>query len=150
MHPIPYLAFHSCDLYVKVVTKDTFEEAMEGDASFELDDRLIEASPLSASVLDIITAASGLPLPFTFAQRESSEKSSTSEANFLEEIIATTSGAEGESADGLSIANHLYGGSLDQGSSATFLGNNQGSQASQDVTSSTRQNCLNLKIALTL
>ena len=138
-----YVAIHSCDLYVKVVAKDTFEEAMEEDASFdfELDDRLIGTSPLSASVLDIITAASGLPLPFTFAHMEPSEEASTNEATFSEEIIATTD-------DGLPIANHPYEGFLDQGSSASFLGNNNGSQGAQNVTSSARQNYLNLKISL--
>ena len=152
-----YVAIHSCDLYVKVVAKDTFEEAMEEDASFdfELDDRLIGTSPLSASVIDIITAASGLPLPFSFPHKESSEEASTSEATFSEEIvatnweiIATTPGAEGGPDAGLPIANHLYEGSLDQGPSASFLGNNNGSQAAQDVTSSARQNYLNLKITL--
>ena len=101
---------------------------MEEDASFdfELDDRLIGASPLSASILDIITAASGLPLPVTFAHRESSEEASTSEATFSEEIIATNREAfweiiattQGGPDAGLPIANHLYEGSLDQGPSA--------------------------------
>ena len=122
---------------------------MEEDApfDFELDGRLIGASPESASVRDIITA-SDLPLPFTFAlevaDRESSEEASTSEVAFLEEIIATTATPD----DGLPIANHLYGGSLNQGSSANFLANNQRSQAAQDVTSNTRQNYLNFEIAL--
>ena len=137
---------------VKVVGEDTFEEAMEEDSServlfdFELD-RLIGASPASASVLDIITA-SGLPLPFTFALEEahweSSEEASTSKTTFLKDIIATTD-APGNS---LPSANHLYQGSMDQGPLASFLGSNQSSQAAQDVTSSTRQNYLNSKIPL--
>ena len=61
--------------------------------TYELD-RLIGASPASASVLDIIAAS------------------------------ATTAGAEDTSDDGLSIANHLCEGSLmDQAPSASFLGN---------------------------
>ena len=43
----PYLAFYSCD--AKVVLEDT-------SVSYELD-QLIEASPASASVLDIIAAS---------------------------------------------------------------------------------------------
>ena len=55
----PHLAFHSCDLYAKVVAEDTFEEEMEGGEaasekiSYELD-HLIEASPASTSIFDII------------------------------------------------------------------------------------------------
>ena len=81
---------------------------------------------------------------------ESSEEAfgeaSTSKAAFFEKIAATTAttaGAEDASDDGLPIANHLYEGSLvDQGPSASFLGNNQVSQVAQDGTSSTRQNYL--------
>ena len=94
--------------------------------TYELD-RLIGASPASASVLDIIAA-------------------SASKTAFLEEIAATpatTAGAEDTSDDGLSIANHLCEGSLmDQAPSASFLGNNQVSQVAQDGISSTRQNYL--------
>ena len=80
--------------------------------TYELD-RLIGASPASASVLDIIAA-------------------SASKTAFLEEIAATpatTAGAEDTSDEGLSIANHLCEGSLmDQAPSASFLGNNQVAQ----------------------
>ena len=87
--------------------------------TYELD-RLIGASPASASVLDIIAAS------------------------------ATTAGAEDTSDDGLSIANHLCEGSLmDQAPSASFLGNNQVSQVAQDGISSTRQNYLIVSINLT-
>ena len=62
-----------------------------------------------------------------------------------EEASTATAGAEDSTDEGLPIANHLYEGSLmDQGPSASFLGNNQGSPVAQDGTSSTRQNYLNL------
>ena len=48
----PYLAFPSCDLYFKVVLDDAMED------TYELD-RLIPVTPGSASILDILTAASG-------------------------------------------------------------------------------------------
>ena len=70
----------------------------------------------------------------------------------LEKIVATTAtaGAEDATDEGLPIANHLYEGSLmDQGPSASFLGNNQGSPVAQDGTSSIRQNYLNLAANLT-
>ena len=54
----PYLAFHSCDLYFKVVMENTFN--MED--SYELD-QLVAASPASASVLDIFAASGSRPLP---------------------------------------------------------------------------------------
>ena len=109
-----YLAFHSWDLYFKVVVEDTFntENTFGMEDTYELDS-MIGASPASASVLDIIAAS------------------------------ATTAGAEDTSDDGLSIANHLCEGSLmDQAPSASFLGNNQVSQVAQDGISSTRQNYL--------
>ena len=79
------------------------------------------------------------------SSEEAFEEASTSEAAFLQEILAInkSAGAKGASDDGLPIANHLYqlgyqlGTSLmDQGPSASF----QGSQAAQGVTPSTRQN----------
>ena len=129
------LAFHSWDPYFKVVVEDTFnmENTFGMEDTYELD-RLIGASPASASVLDIIAA-------------------SASKTAFLEEIAATpatTAGAEDTSDDGLSIANHLCEGSLmDQAPSASFLGNNQVSQVAQDGISSTRQNYLIVSINLT-
>ena len=76
------------------------------------------------------------------SSEEASGEASTSKAAFLEKIaatMATTAGAEDASDDGLPIANHLYEGSLvDQGPSASFLGNNQVSQVAQDGISSTR------------
>ena len=119
-----YLAFHSWDPYFKVVVEGTFnmENTFGMEDTYELD-RLIGASPASASVLDIIAA-------------------SASKTAFLEEIAATpatTAGAEDTSDDGLSIANHLCEGSLmDQGPSARF----QGCQVAQGVTPSTRQNLI--------
>ena len=104
-----------------MVVEDTFnmENTFGMGNPYELD-RLIGASPASASVLDIIAA-------------------SASKTAFLEEIAATTAGAEDPSDDGLSIANHLCEGSLmDQAPSASFLGNNQVSQVAQDGISSTR------------
>ena len=60
-----------------------------------------------------------------------------------EEASTATAGAEDSTDEGLPIANHLYEGSLmDQGPSASFLGNNQGCPVAQDGTSSTRQNYL--------
>ena len=109
-----------------MVVEGTFntENTFGMEDTYELD-RLIGASPASASVLDIIAA-------------------SASKTAFLEEIAATTAttaGAEDASDDGLPIANHLCGGSLmDQAPSASFLGNNQVSQVAQDGISSTRQN----------
>ena len=50
-----YLGFYSCDQNFKVVVENTF-------ISCELD-RLIEASPSSATVLGIITASGSRPLP---------------------------------------------------------------------------------------
>ena len=70
----------------------------------------------------------------------------------LEKIVATTAtaGAEDATDEGLPIANHLYEGSLmDQGPSASFLGDNQGCPVAQDGTSSTRQNYLSLSTNLT-
>ena len=67
----------------------------------------------------------------------------------LEKIVATTAtaGAEDATDEGLPIANHLYEGSLmDQGPSASFLGNNP---VAQDGTSSNRQNYLILSTNLT-
>ena len=142
--------------------------------TYELD-RLIGASPASASVLDIIAASgsrtltkeasaedreavgevisverilhfckdlTGMYRSFNVSSKvalEAFEEASTSEAAFLVEVGARTAGAKEASDDGL--PNHLYEGSLmDQGPSASFLGNNQGSQVAQDGTSSTRQN----------
>ena len=48
----PYLAFHSCDLYFKVAMEDAFNK----EDTYELD-RLIAATPASASILDILTAS---------------------------------------------------------------------------------------------
>ena len=118
-----------------MVVEDTFnmENTFGMEDTYVLD-RLIGASPASASVLDIIAA-------------------SASKTAFLEEIAATpatTAGAEDTSDDGLSIANHLCEGSLmDQAPSASFLGNNQVSQVAQDGISSTRQNYLIVSINLT-
>ena len=84
------------------------------------------------------------------ASSEAFGEASTSKAAFLEEIAATTAGAEDASDDGLLIANHLCEGSLmDQAPSASFLGNNQVSQVAQDGISSTRQNYLIVSINLT-
>ena len=155
---------------------------MEGtfgmEDTYELD-RLIGASPASASVLHIIAASgsrtltkeasaeereavgevisverilhfckdlTGMYRSFNVSSKvalefseEAFEEASTSEAAFLVEVGARTAGAKEASDDGL--PNHLYEGSLmDQGPSASFLGNNQGSQVAQDGTSSTRQN----------
>ena len=89
----------------------------------------------------------------TFESSEQAfEEASTSEAAFLEKIVATTAaaGAEGAIDEGLPIANHLYKNSLmDQGPSASFLGDNQGCPVAQDGTSSTRQNYLSLSANLT-
>ena len=58
-----YLAFHSWDPYFKVVVEGTFnmENTFGMEDTYELD-RLIGASPASASVLDIIAASSSRTL----------------------------------------------------------------------------------------
>merc|ERR1719237_1577031 len=140
----------------EVVVEDTFnmENTFGMEDTYELD-RLIGASPASASVLDIIAAAASasrtLPKEASAEDREavgevaleSSEEAfgeaSTSKAAFFEKIAANIAGAEDPSDDGLPIANHLCEGSLmDQTPSASFLGNNQVSQVAQDGISSTR------------
>ena len=86
------------------------------------------------------------------SSEEAFEEASISDAALLERIVATTAtaGAEDSTDEGLPIANHLYEGSLmDQGPSASFLGNNQGCPVAQDGTSSIRQNYLNLSTNLT-
>ena len=59
-----YLAFHSWDPYFKVVVEDTFnmENTFGMEDTYELD-RLIGASPASASILDIIAASASRTLP---------------------------------------------------------------------------------------
>ena len=76
------------------------------------------------------------------SSEEAFEKASRGEVTILEEILATTAtvGADEASEEGLPIASHLYEGFLDLGPSASFL--DQGSQAGQYGTSSTRQNYL--------
>jgi len=134
--PLPAVA----DLNVKVVGEDA-SEIVEVD--FELN-QLIEASPSSATVLDIITASGSCKedsaedieafKEVTLAEEE--EEAFSREATFSEEIIAII--ATPDDALNNPIANHLYQDSLDQGPSASFHGNYQGSQAGQDVTSNTR------------
>ena len=59
-----YLAFHSWDPYFKVVMGDNFlvENTFGMEDTYELD-RLIGASPASASILDIIAASASRTLP---------------------------------------------------------------------------------------
>ena len=80
----------------------------------------------------------------TLAEEE--EEAFSREATFSEEIIAII--ATPDDALNNPIANHLYQDSLDQGPSASFHGNYQGSQAGQDVTSNTRQKYLSFSSAL--
>ena len=114
---VPFLI---CILYLKVSLEESNEEVL-GEVSYEVDN-LLEASPVTASVLDIIAASGSLAV----AEEE--------EAGGSKIVGNELDGLAGSAGPGFASVLHMEACAEEVG----FSGEEQGSLAAENATSSTR------------